>query len=135
MLFCSSLLFGQGTEQQKPAMEIETRRADNDLFESLAKLPEFLNERKRIDSLRRATKEDIKLHVDYNESPYLEEGERRNLSMTILFEQMPGRDLKILFTIMFDKDSRKIVSVEDHIRKTRSARNFTIDWKQLSDLL
>jgi len=110
------------------------KRADKDFFEQLAKLSEFKHERKRIDSLRKATGTDIKLHVDYNESPYLDNVSEEHFSMTILYERQPDKEMKKLFTILFDKNKRQIVSVEDHISHSKRVGNLRIDWNTLKDM-
>jgi hypothetical protein len=110
------------------------KRADEDFFDQLAILPEFKQERKRIDSLRKATGTDIKLHVDYTESPYLENLSEEHFSMTILYERQPDKEVKKLFTIMFDKNKRQIFSIEDHIRHSKRFGNLRIDWNTLKDM-
>jgi hypothetical protein len=104
--------------------------ADEDLFDQLAKLPAFIRSKKRIDSLRKATNIDYQLHVDYTEKPYMDNNTTDKFSMTILYEREPGKEMKKLFTIWFDKDKRMITSVTSTTGSTQP-QLLKIDWSSL----
>ncbi len=86
--------------------------ATDSLFKQILRLDEFKNEENRVDSIKRATAIAINLHIDIVDSSFLEEDNGKNISLAFINEDYPYDHNRTVYTIKFDKDRLKIISID-----------------------
>ena len=74
-------------------------------------LDEFKQEQRRVDSIKKVSGIPVKVSVDVVDSSFLQEDKGKNISLVFINEQYPY-DNRIMYTIKFDKDKQKIISVD-----------------------
>ena len=87
-----------------------TRLASDELFKQVMLLDEFKQEQKRVDSIKKVSGIPVKVSVDIVDSSFLQEDKGKNISVAFINEQYPY-DNRIMYTIKFDKNKQKIISV------------------------
>lgn len=93
-----------------------TKSGTNNFFKQVMLLDEFKQEQKRVDSIKRASGVPVKLHVDIVDSSFLDEDKGRNISLAFINEDYPYNHNQTMYTIKFDKDKQKIISIDKNIK-------------------
>jgi hypothetical protein len=87
-----------------------TKLASDKFFKQVMLLDEFKQEQKRVDSIKKVYGIPVKVSVDIVDSSFLQEDKGKNISVAFINEQYPY-DNRIMYTIKFDKNKQKIISV------------------------
>ena len=103
--------FCQNSKELIKQKEIK-KLANESLFKQIIRLNEFKNEENRVDSIKRATAIVINLHIDIVDSSFLEEDKGKNISLAFINEDYPYDHNRTVYTIKFDKDRLKIISID-----------------------
>jgi hypothetical protein len=103
--------FCQNSKELIKKKEMKNLATDS-LFKQILRLDEFKNEENRVDSIKRATAIAINLHIDIVDSSFLEEDNGKNISLAFINEDYPYDHNRTVYTIKFDKDRLKIISID-----------------------
>ena len=75
-------------------------------------LNEYKNEQKRVDSIKMASGMSMHLQIDIVESSFFIEDKGKNISIAFINEDYPYDSNQTIYTIKFDKDKQKIISID-----------------------
>ncbi|HVY75241.1 MAG TPA: hypothetical protein VG890_10445 [Puia sp.] len=93
--------------------QIDTTKSSTEIFfKQVMQLDEFKQEQIRIDSIKKASGLSVKFHVDIVDSSFLTEDKGKNISLAFINEDYPYDPNRTIYTIKFDKDKQKIISVD-----------------------
>jgi ABC-type taurine transport system substrate-binding protein len=88
-----------------------TKHATDNFFKQIMLLDEFNQEQKRVDSIKKVSGVPVEVSVDIVDSSFLKEDEGKSISLAFINEKYPY-DNRIMYTIKFDKNKQKIISVD-----------------------
>jgi hypothetical protein len=72
---------------------------------------EYKNEQKRVDSIKMASGISVHFHIDIVDSSFFIEDKGKNISIAFINEDYPYDPNQTIYTIKFDKDKQKIISI------------------------
>jgi hypothetical protein len=81
------------------------------ILNMVSQLQEFKQTEKRVDSINKISKVQIKLVIEIMDSSFLEEDKGKNISLAFITAQYPY-DNRIIYTVKFDKDKKSITSID-----------------------
>jgi hypothetical protein len=96
----------QSSTKQKGTAKSST----SDFFNQISQLDEFKQENKRIDSIKKSSQIQVSVEVEIVNSSFLDEDKGKNIALAFINEKSPF-DSKIIYTVKFDKDKKKIIAV------------------------
>ncbi len=93
-----------------PKQADTTKFATDGFFKQVMQLSEFKQEEKRVDSINKISQVQIKVSIHILDSSFLDGDKGKNISIAFINEQYPY-DTRIMYTVKFDKDKKKIISI------------------------
>ncbi len=108
----------QNSTQSADQPQGDTTKSNTEIFfKQVMQLNEFKQEQKRVDSIKITSKIPVKLHVDIMDSSFLNEDKGKNISLAFINEDYPYNHNQTMYTVKFDKDKKKIISIDRNTKQ------------------